>query len=152
MMAEDRLQPPSPFFEFNREISRLFHELVHESWGAERQSPVGVWKPRCNVSETDEVIMVEIELPGVRRKDIRVELEDHTLHIAGERRVTITSQGRRYHSMEQVYGRFERRLQLPHSVDREAIRARFHTGILTVVLPKKTEPPGAASPGRKESS
>jgi HSP20 family protein len=73
----------------------------------------------------------------VERQNVRVEVDDDMLHITGERRVTAEHQERQYSRMERSYGRFERHLRLPASVDREAIRAEFRAGILTITLPKK---------------
>jgi HSP20 family protein len=89
------------------------------------------------VAETSATIIVEVELPGVERQDVHVEVEGGILHITGERRVTVEHQERQYSRMERSYGRFERQLRLPASVDREGIRAEFHAGILTITLPKK---------------
>jgi HSP20 family protein len=87
--------------------------------------------------ETEEAIIVEVELPGVMRKDIHVEVEGNVLRITGECRAATERQERHYHHIERRYGRFERQLRLPLSVDRDAIQARFHAGILTITLPKK---------------
>jgi HSP20 family protein len=89
--------------------------------------------------ETDEAIIVDIELPGVQREDVRLEVKGDVLYITGERRARQERQGRNYYYSEQHHGNFERQLRLPRTVDREAIRAEFARGILTVTLPKKSE-------------
>jgi HSP20 family protein len=90
------------------------------------------------MAETTEAIIVEAELPGVERQDVHIEVEGNVLRISGERHSTVEHQERQYCRIERIYGRFERHLQLPASVDREGIRAEFHAGILTITLPKKT--------------
>jgi HSP20 family protein len=105
--------------------------------------------------ETDEAILIEVELPGVHREDVRLEVGDDFLHIAGERRALAQRQGRNYHYLEQHYGSFERRLRLPQTVDCEAIRAEFDSGVLSITLPKKRENPDetpATAPARKDAS
>ena len=97
------------------------------------------------MAETDTAIIVEVELPGVERKDVRVEVNGDILRVVGERRAATKRQGRQYYRMEQSYGHFERQVRLPSSVDREGIRARFRAGIVTITLPKKAT-------ARKESS
>jgi len=87
--------------------------------------------------ETPEAIIVEVELPGVRHEDVRIEVEGDTLRITGERRTTSERQERNYYRLERSYGHFERQLQLPGSVAREAIRAEFDAGILIITLPKR---------------
>jgi HSP20 family protein len=89
--------------------------------------------------ETDEAIIVDIELPGVQHEDVRLEVKGDVLYITGERRAKQERQGHNYYYSEQHYGSFERQLRLPRTVDREAIRAEFAHGVLTVTLPKKSE-------------
>ena len=85
-MAEE--QPPSvrPFVEGQQEIRRLFQELVHQLWGAQDSSNASKWQPCCDMVETDDAILVDVELPGVKREDVRLEVVGDMLHIAGERR------------------------------------------------------------------
>ena len=154
-MAEE--QPPSvrPFLEVQQEVRRLFQELVHQPWGGQGLSSSTTWQPRCDMVETDEAILIDVELPGVKREDVRLEVKDDVLHIAGERHALAQRQGRNYHYLEQHYGRFERQLRLPRRVDREAIRAEFDSGILSITLPKKQENPDATpatAPARKDAS
>ena len=87
--------------------------------------------------ETPEAIIVEAELPGVQREDVRIELEGDFLRISGERRANSERQERNYYRLERSYGRFERQLRLPGSVVREAIRVEFNAGILSITLPKR---------------
>ena len=138
-MAEEQQPGVRPFLEVQQEVRRLFQELVHQPWGGQGLSNSTSWQPRCDMVETDEAILIDVELPGVKREDVRLEVEDEVLHIAGERRALEERQGRNYHYLEQQYGRFERQLRLPQTVDREAIRAEFESGILNITLPKKQE-------------
>ena len=139
-MAEEKSPIPLGFFEVREEVRRLFQELIHQSWGGQRAPATLVWQPRVNIGETAEAVIVEVELPGVQRKDVRVEVEGDILRIRGERRALIERRGCNYYHREQHYGHFERELRLPQGVDPAGIRARFHAGILTITLPKKTHP------------
>ena len=150
-MAEDRSQPVTPFFEVEEAVRRLFQELIHQPWGGRSQPEASGWQPCCDMAETNETIIVEVELPGMERKDVRVEVEGDVLRITGERRATVERRGRQYSRMERSYGRFERQLQLPASVDRAGIRARFRAGILTITLPKKGTARSSPATARKES-
>ena len=129
--------PLRPFFPVREEVHRLFQELIHQPWGGRGPSAHSGWQPPVNICETSEAIIVEVELPGVRREDVRIEVEGDTLRITGERRATAERQERSYYRLEQSYGRFERQLRLPGSVAREAIRAEFDAGILIITLPKR---------------
>jgi HSP20 family protein len=138
-MAEDRPQPLQPSSEVQNEVRRLFQELIHQPWATRSPSATTGWQPSCDIAETAEAIIVEVEIPGVERQDVRIEVEGDVLHISGERHTTVEHQERHYSRIERSYGRFERHLRLPASVDREGIRAEFHAGILIITLPKKTD-------------
>jgi len=131
--------PLRPFFPVQEEVRRLFHELIHQSWGGRGTSDRSGWQPRVDMCETSEAFIVEVELPGVQREDVRIEVQDDTLSITGERRTHLERQERNYYRMERSYGRFERQLRLPGTVVREAIRAEFDTGILIITLPKRRQ-------------
>jgi len=143
-MAKEPPQGIRPFLEAQQEVRRLFQEIVHQPWGGQAwggrgQTYAASWQPRCDMLETDEAIVVDVELPGVKRDDVRLEVERDVLHIAGERRAMAQRQARNYHYLEQQYGRFERQLRLPRTVDRAAIRAEFENGVLSITLPKKQD-------------
>ena len=134
-MAEET--PLRPFFPVREEVRRLFQEIIHQPWGGRGSSAPSGWQPRVDMCETPEAFIVEVELPGVQREDVRIEVHDDTLYITGERRTTSERQERNYYRMERSYGRFERQLRLPGTVVREAIRADFDAGILIITLPKR---------------
>ena len=129
--------PLRPFFPVQEEVRRMFQELIHQPWGGGRASARSDWQPRVDMCETSEAIIVEVELPGVHHEDVRIEVEGDTLRITGERRAASERQGRNYYRVERSYGHFERQLRLPSTVAREAIRAEFDAGILTITLPKR---------------
>lgn len=138
-MAEDKPQSLRPFFEVQDEVRRLFQELIHQPWGTRSPSATTGWQPSCDIAETTEAIIVEVDLPGVEYQDVHIEVEGDVLRISGERYATVEHQERQYSRIERSYGRFERHLRLPASVDREGIRAEFRAGILTITLPKKSD-------------
>jgi HSP20 family molecular chaperone IbpA len=143
-MAEPHPQRWRAFFETEQEVRRLFRELIHQPWGGRGQAEGGgrsreasAWQPQADIWETDEAIMVEVELPGVTRQDVTVEVEGDVLRVAGERRATVERSGRHYYQVERITGRFTRQWRLPHTIDRDAIEATFKDGILTLTLPKQ---------------
>ena len=129
--------PLRPFFPVQEEVRRMFQELIHQPWGGRGSSAHSDWQPRVDMCETPEAFIVEVELPGMQREDVHIEMQDDTLYITGERRTTSERQERSYYRMERHYGRFERQLQLPGGVARGAIRAEFDAGILIITLPKR---------------
>lgn len=101
--------------------------------GSEAPTP-GVWTPLADVSETDDAYLVEIELPGVKRKDVTVEVAAGELRIGGEL-VEKERVGWWRHRTRRV-GRFGYRTQLPGDIDDQRITADLADGVLTVRVPK----------------
>jgi HSP20 family protein len=135
-MAEQKPPALTPFPEMHQEVRRRFRELIHQAWGGQNAPAASGWQPCCDVAETDDAIIVEIELPGARREDVQISVEDDTLRITGERRATQQHRSRGYYQVERQYGQFTRQLRLPHTVDQTAIQAEFADGVLTITLPK----------------
>jgi HSP20 family protein len=91
------------------------------------------WSPLADVSETDDAYLVHVELPGVRKDQLEVQLHKRELVITGE--VKGTSHGRRHRSTRRT-GQFEYRAYLPGDMKPDAVSARLADGVLTVTVPK----------------
>ncbi|MDR3459682.1 MAG: Hsp20/alpha crystallin family protein [Verrucomicrobiae bacterium] len=111
----------------NDELDRLF------------ETPLQAWAPALDVHEDKEKFTVSLELPGLKREDINVHLEDGSLIISGERKAETVSEGTEVHRQERYYGKFSRALTLPVAVAPDKVKAAFKDGILTVTLPKAEE-------------
>ena len=118
------------------ELEVYFSEVAHGR-------PVGFvasakWRPRADVYETDDTLVVQVELAGMRREAMAVELQEGVLVVSGERRPR--REGKvHYHAMEMQVGPFERRLRLPAPVDPGSMRATYEGGILEIRLTKIPE-------------
>jgi HSP20 family protein len=101
----------------------------------------GAWTPAVSVEETDEVISLIAEVPGLTLDDLTVELENNVLTLSGEKSEAREEdiEDLRLHLAERRYGSFSRSFTLPRTVDAEKIDARLENGILTVSLPKAAE-------------
>lgn len=97
------------------------------------------WSPSVDIGETEKEYVVKAELPEVRKEDIRVNVDDGTLSISGERKAEKEDKGLRYHRLERSYGRFERSFSLPDEADASKITSEYKEGILTVHLPKNPQ-------------
>ncbi|CAL9153597.1 class I heat shock protein-like [Musa acuminata AAA Group] len=88
--------------------------------------------------ETGEVHVIKADLPGVRREEVKVELESggRVLQISGERRREVHETGDTWRQVERSSGRFMRRLSLPENAKVEGVKASMEHGVLTVVVPK----------------
>jgi len=94
------------------------------------------WLPDVDVFESTDGVVVRVELAGVRSPDIRVTVDAGVLRIRGIRRVVDRTDVQRLHQMEIATGPFERRIQIPIPIDRDAVSANLADGFLTVVLPR----------------
>lgn len=98
------------------------------------------WSPPVDIYETEgREVVLKAELPGLRREDINLTVENNTLTIRGERRRDASISEDRYHRIERAYGSFSRSFTLPNTVDAGKVRADYREGVLTVVLPFRDE-------------
>jgi HSP20 family protein len=97
----------------------------------------GPWIPLADLSETDDAYVVEVDLPGVNRDLVDIQLQDRELVITGE--VPESEQKGRRHRRSRRTGRFEFRTYLPGDVNADAVNAQLSNGVLTVTIPKSQE-------------
>jgi len=122
------------------ELDVYFNEVGHGR-------PVGFvaspkWKPRADVYETDDELVVHMDIAGMRAEDFKVEFNDGILSVAGERVAARQDGKRHFHAMEVQVGPFERRFRLPVVVDPTSIKATYEHGFLAIRLAK--QPPRAS--------
>ncbi|MGA2023487.1 MAG: Hsp20/alpha crystallin family protein [Steroidobacteraceae bacterium] len=91
--------------------------------------------------ETAHSVIVQIEMPGMSKADIDVSIYPGGLRIRGEKRSAGDPRGRLYHLMERAFGRFERRLWLPHNIDTAKAEVSYQDGVITVIVPKTLATP-----------
>lgn len=100
------------------------------------------WSPRVDIAEADGTYLIKAEVPGVKKEDVQVSIDNGILTLQGERKEEEESQGLQFHRVERFHGSFSRSFTLPPSVDPHQVKAAFHDGVLTVTLSKR---PGAES-------
>jgi len=106
-------------------------EILHAvSW----QVHSSVWSPPTDLFESDDAIVVRVEIAGMREEDFEVALENNALVIGGAR--ADLPDRRAYYQMEIRFGKFSTSVALPAAVNEEAARAEYKDGFLTVTLPK----------------
>jgi HSP20 family protein len=97
------------------------------------------WTPSVDVYEHNGDVVIEAELPGVKREDVDVSLQDSTLTIRGEMKREEERKEEGYLRRERHYGRFVRSVPLPTLVKADQAKAKFQEGVLRVTLPKAEE-------------
>jgi len=97
------------------------------------------WTPAVDLYEDKDSLIVQVEVPGMKKEEIEVSLHDGVLTIGGERREEKPAEGNDGYRAERLYGRFQRAITLPKPVDSANVKAAYKDGILTVTLPKSEE-------------
>jgi HSP20 family protein len=103
------------------------------------ESPLTGWAPALEVYEDKDNFVVNAELPGLKREDIEVSLQDGALVISGERKAEEKRKEGEIHRQERFYGKFQRALTLPAPIAVDQVKAQYKDGILTITLPKAEE-------------
>ena len=135
-MAQKSNEPISFPMRLSQEVERLFDEMIHKPWGFSRE--IHSWNPSVDFYETPDAYVLEADLPGVKSEDVTVDVENGDLVLQGRRSLEKTHTDERYYMMERSSGHFSRRMKLPESVQKDAIKAEFRDGVLRVILPKAT--------------
>jgi HSP20 family protein len=133
-MANKPTEPISFPLHLSREVERLFDEMIHRPWGFCRE--IRGWNPSVDLYETDDALILEADLPGVKADDVKVKIENGDLVLQGWRTLEESQRHGQFYTMERSSGHFVRRMKLPESVDKESIQAEFHDGVLRVTIPK----------------
>jgi HSP20 family protein len=95
--------------------------------------------PAMDVKERDDAYVAELELPGMKAEEFKIEVQEGVLSIRGERKLEKEEKTKRWHRTERLYGSFERRIALPNSVVAEKVDASYKDGVLTVTVPKSPD-------------
>ena len=100
----------------------------------------GDWRPPVDIYENDNhEIVLRAELPGLKREDLDIRVENNTLTLRGERKRDTEVKQESYHRVERTYGAFSRSFSLPTTVNTEQVKATFADGVLTITLPMREE-------------
>jgi HSP20 family protein len=135
-------------------INSLFEQALLPSEYEDREGGLpGTWAPEVDVIETEDAYLLFVELPGVRKEDIQLNVRDRRLELTGRRQPL--GDNRNFLRMERSYGPFRRAFDLGAPVDTDGITAGFEAGILRIYVPKRAagtpgNPPITTVPVREE--
>ncbi len=123
-------------FAIQEKVNRLFEETIHRTEFPDEGIDAALWSPAADVYESADEIFLNIELPGVRLDDVRLEALDGKIRVSGHRRADEGVEPRHFVRMERIYGSFSRDFPVPVSLDPGVIKATLRAGVLRVVAPK----------------
>lgn len=114
-------------------------ELLRAFWGVNEDGSVIDWAPRLDVHENKDAFQVQMDLPGVDKKDVELTLEEGVLTVRGARQAASEAKAEdgSWHRQERSYGSFQRSLRLGDGVDAEGVKAELKDGVLSINVPKK---------------
>ena len=128
-----RYRIPSIWQEMNRlqrEMNRIFGTYSPAaSLAAPSYPPINIWADENNA-------LITVEIPGVDKGDLDVNVTGDTLTLSGERKLDEIPNGAQFHRQERSYGKFNRSVQMPYTVDVQKVKATFKNGLLKIELPR----------------
>ncbi len=120
-------------------INRIFNE----SFGGHREldddGGLYDWRPPVDIYETADGFTLKVELAGVEKEDVSVEVKDNVLTLKGERLLDPAIKDEQYYRKERAFGNFQRSFTLQESIKPEQVKASFKNGILTITVPRPTQ-------------
>lgn len=142
--GNNRFMSPSRLFPFSnrfRDFDDLINDMSILSPFLSHESRDMMLEPLCDICETDSAYQVSLDIPGLKKEDINIEVSGNQLMISGERREDRESgkEGTRSYMSERRFGRFERSFTLPNDIEVNKVVANFDNGVLEVSIPKAQE-------------
>ena len=129
-------------FGVTRNFDQFFDSLIPRTTrgpNGEESDFLGTWYPAVDIFDNDNEIVLKAELPGLKKEEIDIHVEDNLLTLRGERKREEEVKDKGYYRSERAYGTFSRSFTLPATVDVKKINASYKDGVLAVTLPKAEE-------------
>lgn len=133
-MLVTRFNPFREMNEFRRSFDQL-NNMLTDMEGTTKDAFTS-FTPAVNTREGEFAYHVEIDLPGVKKEDIEINVQDNIVTLSGERNIKNEIKKEDYYKVESEYGKFERSFSLPENTDVENIHAETADGVLEVIIPK----------------
>ena len=137
--ARDLSAFPSDVLGMRKEFNRLFDNFFHGDLADTTSAFTSAWVPAVDIAERENDFLVNMELPGVAKEDVKITMQEGILTVKGEKKQEKEPKGSDYHRVERSYGSFQRSFSLPTAVRCAEIDASFSGGVLSITLPKAEE-------------
>ncbi len=122
-------------------VNDVFDRMLEDFFSMDTRlsEPVTSLMPLMNIEETKDAYRITVELPGMEKDDIDIQIKDNVLTISGEKKEEHTEEEGTFYRRERRFGKFSRSVNLPSDIDVEKIDAEYKNGVLTLTLPKTEE-------------
>ena len=129
------------------ELDKVFDEWPTFRWPASTATLASeeAWSPTIEVFEENNRLITRVDLPGVKKEDVTVEVTDGYLTLSGERKRESEEKKDNFYRSERVYGSFRRTVPLPAGVKQDDVKASFADGVLDVTVPLPAKPKAAVN-------
>jgi HSP20 family protein len=138
-MAIARWDPFRDVATLQDRINRIFNESFGRSRDLDEEVSLYDWSPPVDIYETGDGVVLKVELPGVNKDDVSVEVKDNVLNLKGERLLDPEIKDENYYRKERSFGKFNRSFSLQETIKPDLIKASFKNGVLTVEIPRPEE-------------
>jgi HSP20 family protein len=133
-----RWEPLRELGSLQNEMNRLFN-TVFDTPSPSNAGTLRRWMPAMDLVESGDHFVLRADLPGMSEEDVKIEFEDGTLTVSGERKAEREEKEEGYYRVERAFGSFSRTLTLPKGIDADAVSASFDRGVLEIRIPKPEE-------------
>jgi len=130
-----KLKPTREFANIHNSIQQYFDDFSSMKSSFNTES----FSPKIDISEKGNQLLIDAEVPGVKKEDLKITLQDNILTIEGEKKNVSEENGEKYFRTERSYGSFKKSFSLPEDVDSEKVDAKFKDGVLSISLEKLEE-------------
>ena len=134
-----RWEPLRELSSLQNEMNRLFNTVFDAPATPGNGGTMRRWVPAMDLLETADHFVLRADLPGMTQDDVKIELEDSTLTVSGERKSEHEDKQEGYYRVERAFGSFSRSLTLPKGINADAVTASFDNGVLEIRVPKPEE-------------
>jgi HSP20 family protein len=139
-----KFNPVRDLMDFEREFSKMFNSLenrfgISKSNDADAEYENAVWMPLTDIYENKDNFSLKVDLPGIKKEDVKISFTNGKLNISGERIQEEETKDAKCHRIEKSYGKYFRSFNLPELIQADKINAEFNNGQLTITIPKAEE-------------
>lgn len=126
-------------FGLDKNIQQMFDRFLDFPKDWEFPMKGGELFPSVDISETPQEYTLRAEIPGMKKEDTKISVNNNVLTISGEKKSETKHEDKKYHRVESYYGSFQRSFVLPDAIKTDKVAASFKDGVLTVTVPKSEE-------------
>ncbi|UXX80316.1 Hsp20/alpha crystallin family protein [Reichenbachiella carrageenanivorans] len=116
--------------------NNLFDDLFNDRFFNNDATVGKSFTPQVDISETDKAFELSFAIPGIKKEEIKIDLNEGQLIVSGERKFEEKKDEKNFHTVETRYGSFSRSFHLPDNIDAGKVEAQYENGLLNISIPK----------------